>query len=182
MTDSPGSSPEPDAAEPAKAICVRVFEAFAHGDLAAFEALFHPQAANREAGYQPRQARQPGPAGFHATALWLRSALADMTRDIQSVVADRDLVVAHAIAHARHVGPFVFYDADGRVDQAFPPTSRTCSVTHTHLFRIAEGKVIEHWANRDDMAMARQFGWIPPSPRYIARMVLAKRRARRTAG
>jgi predicted ester cyclase len=105
-----------------------------------------------------------------------------MSWDIHEVVAERDLIVAHTTAHGRHIGPFVFYDEDGAIDQAFPPTGGTCSVTQTHWFRIAEGKVIEHWANRDDMSTARQLGWIPPSPRYLARMVLAKRRARREAG
>jgi hypothetical protein len=69
MTTHPESSPEPNYAEPAKAICVRIFGAFARGDLADFEALFDPRAVNREAGIQRRNARQGGPAGFCATAL-----------------------------------------------------------------------------------------------------------------
>jgi predicted ester cyclase len=179
MTAQPASSPHPDAiAEPASAICARIFEAIACGDITAFETVIHPKAVNREAITQPRQARRPGPAGFHATALWLRSALADMTWDIHEVVADGDLVVAHTTAHGRQVGPFVFYNADGGIDQAFPSKGRTCSVTQTHWFRIVEGQVIEHWANRDDVGTARQLGWIPPSPGYLARMALANRRAR----
>ena len=70
------------------------------------------------------------------------------------------------------------YDHTGAVSQAMPPTGMTCSVTQSHWFRVANGKVIEHWANRDDLAMAQQLGWIPPSPRYLLRMALAKHRAR----
>ena len=182
MTDEPESSPDTDSAtQSAKATCVRVFEAIGHGDLADFEAVIHPEAVNRESSMQPRQARGHGPAGFYATALWLRSALADMSWDIKEVVADRDLIAVHTTAHGRQVGPFVFHEPSGDVDQVFPPTGKTCAVTQTHWFRIAEGKIIEHWANRDDMGTARQLGWIPPSPRYLARMAIAKRRARREA-
>ena len=163
----------------ARSICERVFDAIAHGELSDFEALFHPDAVNREARTQPRENRPRGPKGFYATALWLRSALADMSWEINDVVADGDLVAVHTTAHGRHVGPFAFYDQDGGVEQVFPPTGKTCSVTQTHWFRVADGEVIEHWANRDDMGTARQLGWIPPSLPYLVRMVLATRKARR---
>lgn len=162
----------------ARKICEQVFDAVAHGELSDFEALFDPDAVNREARTQAPENRSRGPKGFYATALWLRSCLADMRWDINDVVADGDLVAVHTTAHGRHVGPFAFYDEDGNVEQAFPPTGKTCSVAQTHWFRVADGKVIEHWANRDDMGTARQLGWIPPSLPYLVRMVLATRKAR----
>jgi hypothetical protein len=61
----------------------------------------------------------------------------------------------------------------------FPPTGRTFAMTQSHWFRIQEERIIEHWANRDDLGMGRQLGWIPPAPTYLMRMALAKRRARR---
>jgi hypothetical protein len=81
----------------------------------------------------------------------------------------------------RQVGPMVSYDADGEVAEAFPSRGRRFASTQTHWFRIADGKVIEHWANRDDLATAAQLGWVPPSPGYLIRMARAKRRARRAA-
>ncbi|HEY2205551.1 MAG TPA: hypothetical protein VGH99_13850 [Pseudonocardia sp.] len=45
----------------------------------------------------------------------------------------------------------------------------------------SDGKIIEHWANRDDLGTAVQLGWTPPSPVYLTRMLLALRRARRDA-
>lgn len=178
MSAQPVARPDQAVRESARTTCVRMFDAIVHGDLSDFEAVVHRDAVNREA--RTEATRQRGPSGFRATALWLRTALADMRWEINDVVTDGDLTVAHTIAHGRHVGPFVFYDNDGRVEQVFPPTGRTCSVTQTHWFRIREGQVIEHWANRDDMGTARQLGWIPPSPRYLARMALAKRRALRS--
>lgn len=166
------------AAAGAKALCLRMSQAMADGTLADFEELIHPDAVNREAGTQPPDCRGHGPAAFYATALWLRSALTDMRWDTHEVAADGDIVAVHTTAHARQTGPFVFYGEGGAVRQVFPPTGKTASSTQTHWYRIADGKIIEHWANRDDMATARQLGWIPPSPRYLARMILAKRKAR----
>ena len=64
---------------------------------------------------------------------------------------------------------------------AFPATGRTFATTQSHWFGIADGKVIEHWANRDDLGTATQLGWTPPSPLYLARMLVATRRAKRAA-
>ncbi|MGH9837821.1 MAG: ester cyclase [Blastocatellia bacterium] len=43
------------------------------------------------------------------------------------------------------------------------PTGKSVRVQHIHMFRLKDGWVVEHWANRDDIEMARQLGlW--PSP------------------
>ncbi len=180
-TELSSTRPSDDQAGPAdpKALCERSIHIMADGDLADFEAVIHPDAVNREAGTEPAATRGRGPAAFYATALWLRAAFADMRWDIHQVAADDDLVVVHSTASSRHTGPFVLYDESGRVEQVMPPTGQACSITQTHWFRVADGKVIEHWANRDDMGMARQLGWVPPTPRYLIRMALARRRARK---
>lgn len=179
MTTQPVSAADQALDETARNLCVRIFDAIANGGPSDFESLVHPDAVNREASIQPPENRVRGPKGFYATALWLRSALTDMRWDIDDVVTDGSLVAVHTTAHGRHVGPFVFYDPDGKVEQVFPPTGKTSSVTQTHWFRLAGGTIIEHWANRDDMGSARQLGWIPPSPSYLLRMVLATRKVRR---
>jgi predicted ester cyclase len=38
------------------------------------------------------------------------------------------------------------------------PTGKDYTVQHVHLFRIVDGKIKEHWANRDDLGAARQIG------------------------
>lgn len=93
---------------------------------------------------------------------------------------DADYVL-HAIMSGRHVRTFVGYGPDARPSEAFPPTGKRFATTQTHWFRMADGKVAEHWANRDDLGMAMQLGWTPPSPLYLVRMLLATRRARREA-
>ena len=164
-----------------KELSVRSIHTMADGPYEDFEAVFHPEARNREAVDEPPATRGRGPSAFYATALWLREAYSELRFDIHEVVAEGDTVVLHATMSGRHTGPFVGYDEEGRPEQAFPPTGKRFAVTQTHWFRIADGKVIEHWANRDDLGNARQLGWVPPSPVYIARMLLATRRARRQA-
>ena len=180
MPAAPAAPTAPTARE-AEAVARRSIQIMADGTLADFEAVVHPAAVNREAEAEPPACRGAGPAAFYATALWLRAAYADLRWAIHDVVAEGDLVVVHATMSGRHVGPFVSYDAAGRPAQAFPPTGRTFATTQTHWFRLAEGKVIEHWANRDDLGTATQLGWAPPTPLYLVRMALATRRARRAA-
>lgn len=126
LTGSQQSREQAAAADP-KAICVRTLGIIADGELPDFEELIHPEAVNREAGREPLAARGRGPAAFYATALWLRSALADMHWDIHEVVSESGNVVIHSTAHGRQVGPFVIYDEAGAVRQVFPPTNKTNS-------------------------------------------------------
>jgi len=163
----------------AKSVCRRATLMMADGTLEDFEAVVHPDAVNREAKDEPPTSRGRGPAAFFATALWLREAYAELDWDIHEVVAEGDLVVLHATMSGRHVSTFCDYGEDGRVSEVFPPTGKRFATTQTHWFRMADGLVIEHWANRDDLGTALQLGWTPPTPLYLLRMVLAKHRARR---
>jgi predicted ester cyclase len=161
------------------AVALRSFDLMRNGTLAEFEKAIHRRALNRERKDEPPDSRGLGPAAFHATALWLRDAFADLRWEIHDVVAEGELVVVHCTMHGRHVRPFVSYTEDAEVDEVFPPTGREFAVTQTHWLRVEDDQVVEHWANRDDLAMAKQLGWVPPNPVYLVRMALAKRRARR---
>ncbi|MGD9572943.1 MAG: ester cyclase [Thermoleophilia bacterium] len=165
-----------------EAAALRSFEVMATGDHEDFVEIIHPAFVNHEAIDEPPAARVPyGPDAAMATALWLREAFADLRWEVHEVVSERDLVVVHCTMSGRHVKPFVGYAEDGSVNEAFPPTGRTFAVSQTHWMRMADGRMIEHWANRDDMGMALQLGWVPPSPLYLVKMAMAKRRARRAA-
>ncbi|MGD9991550.1 ester cyclase [Pseudonocardia sp.] len=161
--------------------CDRVLNVMATDDAAAFDAMFHPDATNREAVDEPADCRGAGPGAFMATGRWLTTAFSDLSWDVHDVVEAGELVVAHVTMSGRQTGPFVAYGADALPETVFPPTGRRFAVFQTHWFRVVDGKVIEHWANRDDLGMGKQLGWTPPGPRYLARMLLATRRARSVA-
>jgi len=161
-------------------LCIRSINLMATGSLEDLGQIYHPQGVNREAATEPPAARQPGPAGLYATAEWLRAAFSGLRWEVHEAVECDDLVVLHVTMHGRHTGDFVTYQpGTATVDAAMPPTGKAFAVTQTHWFRTQDGMIIEHWANRDDLAMARQAGWVPPSPGYLLRAGLAKRRAQK---
>jgi len=117
---------------------------------------------------------------MYATAQWLRAAFSGLRWEVHHAVAHDDLVALHVTMSGRHTGDFVTYQpGTATADAAMPPTGKPFAVTQTHWFRTRDGMITEHWANRDDLAMARQAGWVPPSPGFLLRAAIAKRRAQK---
>ena len=171
------------------AVAVRSIQAMGDGSREEFDALYHPEARDLENPVQPPSSRVPGPACFWSTAQWLRAAFAGLHYDIHHAVhqavhldgADGDLVAVSSTMNGRHTAPWVVYDEAGGIDTVFPPTGKDFAATQSHWFRVEDGLIREHWANRDDLGMAKQLGWVPPTPGYLFRMASAKRHARRAS-
>jgi predicted ester cyclase len=161
-----------------KELALAALQVMSTEDRSEFSRLVHAEATNREAVGEPPDCRVTGPEGFRATARWLHTAFSDLRWQVHDAVEDGDLVVLHTTMSGRQTGPFVGYGPDARPKIVFPPTGRTFAVTQTHWFRLRDGQVVEHWANRDDRGMGEQLGWTPPTPVYLARMLVATRRAR----
>jgi predicted ester cyclase len=162
-------------------LTTRSIRAMADGTLDDLRRYVHPDAVNREADAEPPASRGRGPDAFWATALWLRSAFSEIAFDITTVLVDGDLTVTHGTMSGRQTGAVVIWTPEGTVERAFAPTGRRFEVHHAHFQRFRDGLVVEHWAVRDDQSLARQLGWVPPSPAYLVRCALATRRARRAA-
>ena len=164
-----------------KQVAIESMRLMGSGSLAEMAAVYTEDVVNREARNEPPDTRGGGPAAMYATAQWLRKAFSDLAWEIHDIVQEGDVVVAHVTMSGRQTGPFVAYEPDGSIAAVFPPLGRSFAVTQTHWFRMRDGRVAEHWANRDDLGMGQQLGWTPPTPPYIARMLLARRRERRAA-
>ena len=108
------------------------------------------------------------------------AAFAGLHHDIHHAIADGNLVALNSTMNGRHTAPWAVYTDDGAVDTVFPPTNKTFAATQSHWFRIEDDTIIEPWDNRDDLGMASQLGWIPPTPAYLFKMARAKRRAKRS--
>jgi predicted ester cyclase len=176
MTDlSLGVSTDPSE------LVVRSIHAMAEGVREEFDALYLPSARDRENRVQPPTSRVAGPEGFWSTASWLRAAFAGLHYEIHHTLANGDLVAVNATMCGTHTAPWAVYTADGDVDTVFPPTGKAFRATASHWFRLQDGLIREHWANRDDLGMAQQLGWVPPTPLFLLRMAVAKGRARRRA-
>jgi len=155
------------------------FHIVAEGEVEAMDANVTPDFLNIRSAEEPLAARQPGPAGLRATSLWLRQTFANLRFEIHEIVIQDDRVAARVTMRARQHGTFLVYDDEsGKVTNAFPSTGRKLAVLQTHWFRIRDGKIAEHDAVRDDLDMAKQLKWLPPTPAYLVRMLVALRRER----
>jgi predicted ester cyclase len=89
-----------------------------------------------------------GPEGLRETVDWLRGLWGPMHFEIEDEICENDKVVARVVMHGKHVGEFL-----GR-----EPTGKEFATKQMHVWRIADGKVVEHWSVRDDLGQALQLG------------------------
>lgn len=90
------------------------------------------------------------------TVRWLTSAFPDLRIEIEDLVAEGDKVLAYITMRGTHRGEF----------QGIAPTGRSFEAKAMHLFRIRDGKAVEHWAVREDLPMLLQLGQrlVPAEP------------------
>jgi predicted ester cyclase len=89
-----------------------------------------------------------GLVGAQRTMIWLGGVFSDQRWDIHQVIGEGDLVVVYCTLHGRHTGDLM----------GIPPTNREISMDYVHILRFADGKAVERWSVRDDMALMRQLG------------------------
>ena len=76
---------------------------------------------------------------------------------VHEVVAEGDWVACRITAQGRHkTKPTIPFDSG--IYQIAKPEGSLFTFQHIHLFRLADGKIREHWANRDDLGAAKQLG------------------------
>lgn len=114
------------------------------GNLAIIDELF----AHDYVDYTNPPDWAPGPEGHKQIIAVYHSAFPDFHFTIEHEVAEGDMVVIRGIYHFTHKGEFFGIAATGK----------QVISTGTHLFRIAEGKFVEHWCNNDDLGTMRQLG------------------------
>jgi predicted ester cyclase len=79
----------------------------------------------------------------------------DQRYSIEDLVAVGDKVWARVTWQGTH-------DSELRLPNGtFPASGKPFAVEHVHIFRLAAGKIIEHWAVRDDLGWLRQLGILP---------------------
>ncbi len=77
--------------------------------------------------------------------------------EIMEMVAEGDWVVSRVVVSGRHKAkPLIPFD--GGIYQVMEPKGLPFTAQHIHMFRIVDGKIKDHWANRDDLGAARQLG------------------------
>ena len=137
---------------PAKAVIREWFAVFNHGDVARLERIHATDCRNHAPGPfdlspWPATGKPFGPDEAGRTIEWIRANQPDLHVEIEHLLADGDQVVASIRATGTPAGP-----------GPIPPTGRPVDFAQAHRFRIREGKVVEHWAVRDDLRSMVQAG------------------------
>lgn len=95
-----------------------------------------------------------GVEGYGRFLNHLFTGFPDSTVQLEVLLAEGDLVSYRAAEQGTHRGEFL----------KIPPTGRHAKWTELQFFRIANGKVVEHWVDVDVYGWFIQLGAIPPPP------------------
>ena len=93
-----------------------------------------------------------GVAGYRAFLGHLFAAFPDDRLEIGQILGDGDLVAYRATESGTHKDTFL----------GIPATGKRATWTEIQFFRIANGKVVEHWVDVDIFSWFTQLGVIPP--------------------
>jgi predicted ester cyclase len=81
----------------------------------------------------------------------LQRASPDHRHVIEDLIAEEDRVVARVTFSGTHAGCF----------RGIPATGRRVRQSQIHIVRLAQRRVVEHWATCDDRALLAQLGLWP---------------------
>jgi len=121
----------------------------------------HDDAVELLAETSVNHGRSVGRAQVAAIFSSLEEAFPDARREIEFLIAQGDLVAARVLASGTHLGAPSVPQVYGGVLAGAAPTGRSFSIAEHHFFRVVDGQIVEHWAVRDDLTMARQLGLLP---------------------
>jgi steroid delta-isomerase-like uncharacterized protein len=131
-----------------KAIVRRMVEAIQNNhQLDRLEEFFHPNFVNHlEDGEPPAEANAIERARGVFGALF--AAFPDLHVSVRCQVAEGDQVVTHKLFRGTHRGEFM----------GVPATGRPIEFAVIDILRLQDGKVAEHWAVQDRLALMQQLG------------------------
>lgn len=88
----------------------------------------------------------------------------DWKMEIVDMVADGDSVVVRCKVSGTHkvVGT---KRINGGFLAGVQPTGKRFVVQHMHWYKLRDGKIVDHFANRDDLGMTQQLGLLPVANR-----------------
>ena len=148
-----------------KALVRQMIEVQNAGTVEAMLAFWSPSAVNhaglsKNAPVSPALA--PGLAGLRRVFESLKTAFPDRRWEVEDMIAEGDRVVCRMTVSGTHQGvPAAPVEGGPRL-QRITPTGRHYEVQHIHIFRVEDGKIVEHWAARNDLGLLDQLGGLPP--------------------
>ena len=140
------------ATEANMAVARRYFEEFLNqGKGVAGEDLFAPN-------YRSYFPGSPDPLDKkehdHVTITFF-AAFPDGHFTVEDTIAEGDRVVSRYTFRGTHQGRWT-------AALGTPPTGKHVTISGNEIFRIADGRIVEQWAQFDIIGALRQFGVVPP--------------------
>jgi steroid delta-isomerase-like uncharacterized protein len=94
----------------------------------------------------------PGLDGGKTIHQMTGAAIPDFHASIEDLIAEGDKVVARMTFRGTHsAGEFM----------GSPPSGKTFAFSAISIFRIADGKIVEHWGEEDSLGWLQQLGAMP---------------------
>jgi lactoylglutathione lyase len=121
----------------------------AAGDDAAVDELVAEDMVNHAAGPQGRE-------GWKQIIATIESDLGHVEIEHHHLIGEGDLVAHHMTMRGTHQASTM------PLLTGVPVTHEPVAWTYIHIWRIADGKVAEHWACRDDVGLLGQVRAWPP--------------------
>ena len=123
-----------------------IHEGVVGGNLAVIDELCSADCINHSAVPEARL----GTEGVKRVVGFSRAAMPDQQWTNEMLIAEGDLVVIHGVREAT-------WQAESFRGVATPKGKRV-AVELVHIFRVRDGKIVEHWAVRDDLGLMKQLG------------------------
>src|SRR6185369_15643413 len=120
-----------------------------NGDLEAAIESFAADASNH--------GMKVGREGFRIVLKDIYSTFPDWRFEIEDIAEDGDSVVVRARILGTHLGKGEF-PVNGGMLVGVEPTGKSFEVQHIHWYKLRDGQICEHYANRDDIGMMQQLG------------------------
>jgi steroid delta-isomerase-like uncharacterized protein len=134
-------------AEANKAIIRRYRQAHNQNDMSALDAIVAADIVSHSA----LPGLPPGREGGKMAHQGSLAAFPDGQTTTDDLIAEGDKVVERFTLVGTHKGEFL----------GIPATGKQVRVTGMSIFRIANGKIVEHWGENDGMGLLMQLGVLP---------------------
>jgi steroid delta-isomerase-like uncharacterized protein len=121
-----------------KAIARRVYDIVSTGDFERAREIVDQDAPDNELHSDDPPAKLIDT--FKETFSEAREGFPDLSITVEEVMAEGDRVAARVVMRGTHQGEF----------QGLAPTGKRVEVKAIDMFRISNGKIVEHWGHADD--------------------------------
>lgn len=121
-------------------------EVISKGNLAVIDELIAPDYIYHAPGMEVS-----GPDGMKQLFTMLRTAFPNWHETVEDMIAEGDKVVFRVTGNGTHKGEFM----------GIPPTGKQVTMKGIDIVHIEGGKLVEHWANFDQLSLMQQLGVIP---------------------